>query len=130
MKLQQSGSDAEHANGRCYTKTHDSIKYRLALYDDKSIFFSKKGELNDDDVISSVDLCCGGTYREQGKSVHLCLYGLQGEGSKLDILTGEMTDTQIQEEADKIIITEAELQMWTFGSWTAGENVENDSDSD
>ena len=120
MKLQSSGPNAEKGNGMCYSKLHGDIVYKLALYDDKRIFFGKKGETHEDNVIDSFDMSCGGTYRNQGKSVHISLDGLRGEASKLNLVTGEMTDRSVEEEADHVVITDEELiNFWLFGKWTA-----------
>ena len=130
MKILTSGEDADKANGKCYMKGGgEEVSYRLALYENKAIYFAKMGEVVDEGVIETCDLSCGGQYEVSGKSIVLKLDGLRGVKSRLNIVSGEMDDDdEVNEGEDDIIITEAELLLWTFGWWDHNKEVESDSD--
>lgn len=120
MKVCTSGSNSLNATGECYTKRSESIHHRLALYEDNTVYFSKKGDTYEDSIVKTVDLSCGGTFKTTGKSIHLKLDGLKGEMSKVDMETGSITDEVVTEEGGIVVVTAEELaEFWKFGKWSS-----------
>ena len=130
MQVRKSGTNRDNPSGSCYTKkADDNLLFKLSLYEDNSLYFSKSGELEEDGVITTFDLSCTGTFQIKSKSLILETEGLRGEISSLSMKNGEIEDKFVAEDARSISISEEEIAtFWLWGGW--GNSASNESDSD